>query len=168
MQRRVWTGVGALLLAALAGSAAAENDFVSIRILSADSANTAATAALHDCAGKGYQVAVAVTDRSGNLLALLRDPLAGHHTTEVATRKAYTAATFQTPTLELQSRDFAGLRHASNVLMVGGGVPIRVGGHFYGAIGVSGAPAKKLTGDIDDGCAHAGIEAVREALEFAQ
>jgi uncharacterized protein GlcG (DUF336 family) len=156
----------ALLTASLTSHA--EEAFVTTRSLSAASANQLAMASLQACAQQGYQVAAAVVDRHGNLLAFVRDPLSGHHTIDVATRKAYTAASFQTATLELQGRNFDGLRHAERVLLIGGGVPIRVGGHVYGAVGVSGAPAKKLTGDIDDACARQGLEAIREALEFAE
>ena len=35
-----------------------------------------------------------MVDRGGNLLAFLRDPLAGPHTAESSRRKAFTAATF--------------------------------------------------------------------------
>ena len=63
---------------------------------------------------------------------------------------------------------FEGLKHAPGVLLVGGGIPVRIGGHMYGAIGVSGAPAKKRTGDIDHACAQKGIDTIKEAIEFAQ
>jgi uncharacterized protein GlcG (DUF336 family) len=142
--------------------------YVSSRSLSAASANRAAMASLEACTKRGYQVTAAVVDRHGNLLALARDPLSGHHTIEVASRKAYTAASFQAATLDLQERDMEGLRFAGQVLLIGGGIPIRIGGHVYGAIGVSGAPAQKRTGDIDDNCARQGLEAIREALEFAE
>ena len=111
-------------------------------------------------------MAVSVVDRNGNILAMVRDPLAGTHTLEVSRQKAYTAATFQTATTEM--KNFDALRFAPEVLLVGGGVPIKVGGHFYGAVGVSGAPAKKITGDVDEECALAGIETISEALEFAE
>jgi uncharacterized protein GlcG (DUF336 family) len=35
-------------------------------------------------------------------------------------------------------------------------------------VGISGAPAKKISGDVDDECARAGIEAIREAIEFSE
>jgi len=37
-------------------------------------------------------------------------------------------------------RDFPG------ALLVGGGLPIEVGGHFYGGVGVSGAAEKETPG----------------------
>jgi uncharacterized protein GlcG (DUF336 family) len=39
---------------------------------------------------------------------------------------------------------------------------VEAGGSLLGAIGVSGAPG----GDADEACARAGIEAVRDKLEF--
>ncbi len=39
---------------------------------------------------------------------------------------------------------------------------VEAGGSLVGGIGVSGAPG----GDADDACARAGIEAVRDKLEF--
>lgn len=145
----------------------AENKlFVTTRTLAFETANQLAIEAAQACRKQGYQVAVSVVDRNGNILAMLRDPLAGAHTLEVSRQKAYTAATFQTATTEM--RDFDALRFAPEVLLVGGGVPIKIGGHFYGAVGVSGAPAKKITGDVDEECALAGIAVISEALEFAQ
>ena len=149
--------------------AIAEEDaaFINTRVLGFATANQLAVAAAEHCRKKGYQVSVAVTDRSGQLLAFARDPLSGTHTIEVAIRKAATAATFQTATIDMMS-GFEELRFAEGVLLIGGGVPVRLGGHMYGAVGVSGAPRMKITGDVDDECGRAGIDAIREQLEFAQ
>ena len=43
-----------------------------------------------------------------------------------------------------------------------GGIPINVGGSILGGIGVSGAPS----GETDEKCASAGLEAVRADLEM--
>lgn len=149
-------------------SLADEAAFISTRTLSLDTANQLALATVASCRKMGYQIAVAVTDRSGTPLVFMRDPLAGHHTIEVARRKAYSAASFQAPTIELQGGTMGALQHTENALLIGGGVPIRVGGHVYGAVGVSGAPAQKVMGDIDDQCARDGIAAIMEVLEFAE
>lgn len=158
-----------IALMTVSGAAMAEAPYVQYRVLSLSAANSVAMEAAKHCAGLGYQVAAAVVDRNGQLLALSRDPLAGPHTVEVARRKAYSAATFQASTLELQERGSMGaLNHTADVLLIGGGLPVQVGGRFYGAVGVSGAPAKQKMGDMDEACARAGIDAVREALEFAE
>jgi uncharacterized protein GlcG (DUF336 family) len=151
----------------LSQPAFAEPAFITTRVLSFTTAHKLAISAADACRKQGYQVTASVVDRNGNLLALVRDPLAGTHTIEVSRLKAVTAASFQTPTIEMQ-KGFAGLRDAPNVLLIGGGVPVRIGGQFYGAVGISGAPAKKITGDVDDECARAGIAAIREDIEFAE
>jgi len=146
---------------------AASDAYVSTRIMSAAIANKIATTAEQTCKKKGYQVSVAVVDRYGNLISFSRDPLAGAHTIDVARDKAYTAATFQGDTLTLAKQlDF--LKGTPHLSLVGGGIAVKLGGYMYGAVGVSGAPRDKLPGDVDHACAMTGIEAVKEALEFAE
>ena len=142
-----------------------EKAYLTTRVLSAKLAQQAAASAYERCYSQGYQVAVAVVDRSGTLMAFIRDPLAGPHTVEVSQRKAYTSATYQTPTSAMMARDE--IKFSPGVLLLGGGLPIRVAGHFYGAIAVSGAPAKKISGDVDEACAQAGLDTIVEAMEFA-
>jgi uncharacterized protein GlcG (DUF336 family) len=62
-----------------------------VRQLTPETALRAVQAALAHCRGQGYQVAAVVVDRAGLPQALLRDRLAGAHTADVATRKAWTA-----------------------------------------------------------------------------
>jgi uncharacterized protein GlcG (DUF336 family) len=139
--------------------------FVTSRFLSPSITNQIASVAESTCKKKGYQVAVAVVDRFGNLQSFTRDPFAGAHTVTIAQHKAFTAATFQGATIDLTNRlDF--LKGTPKLSLVGGGVPIKIGGYMYGAVGVSGAPREKIPGDVDHMCASAGIEAVRVAIEF--
>jgi uncharacterized protein GlcG (DUF336 family) len=98
---------------------------------------------------------------------VLRDRFAGPHTVSTASGKAWTAATFRTNTSELNAVSQpgmmqAGIRYLPGVVVIGGGVTVEAGGSLLGAIGVSGAPG----GDADEACARAGIEAVRDKLEF--
>ena len=111
-------------------------------------------------------VAVAVVGRDGRLLALVPNPLSGPHTIKVSQGKAYTANTFRAPTSQLMGRDF--MRDIPGALIWGGGLPINVGGYFYGGVGVAGAPEKEVPGDVDDECAAAGIAAVTEEIEFGE
>ena len=136
---------------------------INLHSLSVETAGKIAQAALQHCQKGGYQVAVSVVDRYGNLLAFLRDPLAGHHTILVSQRKAYTAASTQAATIDL---DLEPARFAPAFQVIGGGVPVRIGGHMYGAVAVSGAPRRQKEGDVDEECAKAGIAAVQDALEF--
>jgi uncharacterized protein GlcG (DUF336 family) len=138
-----------------------------VKLLTPETALGAAQAALAHCRQAGHQVAVAVVDRTGVLQVLLRDRFAGAHTVEMATRKAWTAASFRIPTTQLAAetqagRPMSGIRAASQVMAIGGGLPIEAGGTTFGGIGVSGAPG----GDADDACAQAGLKAIAEAIEF--
>jgi uncharacterized protein GlcG (DUF336 family) len=138
-----------------------------VKVLTPETALKAAQAALAKCRAGGYQVTVAVVDRMGVLQVLLRDRFAGPHTPEMASAKAYTAASFRTNTSELAEatqpgRPQSGIRNRPGVAAVGGGVMIQGGGALLGAIGVSGAPG----GREDDACAEAGIAAIREDIEL--
>lgn len=157
----------ASMLLLLAGVAAAQEATFQTRSLAPETALVAARAALESCRKQGFQVGVAVVDRSGVTQVFLRDRFAGPHTVEVAADKAWTALSFRTPTLAIAAetqpgRPMSGIRGLSRMLAVGGGVPIEGGGSLYGAIAVSGAPS----GDFDDACARAGIKAIVEAIEF--
>ena len=128
---------------------------------------TALSAALEHCRKAGYQVAVAVVDRSGIPQVMLRDRFAGTHTVKIAIDKAWTAASFKIPTSALAKETQAGmpmsgLRSHPRVLAIAGAQPIEAGGSLLGAIGVSGAPG----GEADDACAAAGIKAIADAIEF--
>jgi uncharacterized protein GlcG (DUF336 family) len=145
---------------------AAEATFA-VRVLTPETALKAAQAALGRCRASGYQVAVAVADRMGVVQVLLRDRFAGPHTLDMASAKAYTAASFRTGTGELAEatqagRPQSGIRHRPGVAAVGGGLTIEGGGSLLGAIGVSGAPG----GREDEACAAAGIAAIRDELEL--
>jgi uncharacterized protein GlcG (DUF336 family) len=131
------------------------------------SALKAAQAALKSCQDAGFNVAVAVADRSGVTQVMIRDRFAGAHTPQTAMGKAWTAASFRSNTTDLLAITQAGnpsygIRHLPGVVILGGGMPIESHGSLVGAIGISGAP----TGADDDRCAKAGINAIRESLEF--
>lgn len=157
----------ALVLALASGTAAAQEATYNIRTLTPESALKAAQAALKSCRDSGYQVAVAVVDRSGLAQVMLRDRYAGAHTPKTAIGKAWTAVSFRTSTTAMAAETQAGkpasgIRNLPHVVMVGGGLLIEGGGSIIGGIGVSGAPG----GDLDDKCAKAGIAAIKDALEF--
>lgn len=127
--RSVYRSFCAGAFALIAVSASAESTF-SLTSLTPDVALKLATTARESCNEQGYQVAVAVVDRSGLLQAFVRDRFATPHTVEVAERKAWTALSFRIPTSEMekatnQETTMMGIRHASNALMVGGGLPLK-------------------------------------------
>jgi uncharacterized protein GlcG (DUF336 family) len=145
----------------------AQDATYTVKMLAPETAMKAAEAALKKCRTDGYQVAVAVVDRSGIVQALLRDRFAGPHTPDMAISKAWTAVSFRTNTATLAAetqagKPMSGIRHRPGIAAVGGGRLIEGGGSLLGGIGVSGAPG----GERDDACADAGIAAIREAIEF--
>ena len=167
MTTSISAAVAAALGAALATAAGAEKMLTTYPTITAFAALEAAQAALARCRKDGFTVAVAVVDRNGQPLAVLRDDLAGSHTSQTAIGKAYTAVTFRTDTTELAATTQAGkaqsgIRALPNVVAIGGGLPMRAKGSLVGGIGVSGAPG----GDADEACAKAGIAAVSDALEL--
>ncbi|MCF8173630.1 MAG: heme-binding protein [Burkholderiaceae bacterium] len=164
----MYTSVLAFLgVVALSGAALAQEAVFQTKSLAPETALQAARAALDSCRKQGYQVAVAVVDRSGLTQVLLRDRYAGAHTPEVATNKAWTAASFRTSTLALAhetqaGKAMSGIRNVPRFIAAGGGMLIEGGGTLLGAIGVSGAPG----GEADESCAKAGIKAIADAIEF--
>jgi uncharacterized protein GlcG (DUF336 family) len=161
------TAILAAALVSASVSAGAQDATYVVKFMTPETALAAAQAALKHCRGLGYQVAVAVVDRSGVAQVLLRDRFAGVHTVRTATGKAWTAASFRTNTADMVGVTQAGkpengVRHLPGVVMIAGGLPIESGGTLVGAIGVSGAPG----GAEDERCAKAGVEAIHEALEF--
>jgi uncharacterized protein GlcG (DUF336 family) len=110
---------------------------------------------------------VSVVDRSGVVQVTLRDRFAGPHTPPTASGKAWTAVTFRTNTTDLHAISQpgmmqAGIRNLPSVVVIGGGIIVQSSGALVGAVGVSGAPG----GDADDLCAKAGIDAIRDKLDF--
>lgn len=162
-----------MLLAALLACAslvpaahAAEGTFTQA-MLTPEVALKAAQAALDACRKNGWQAAVSVVDRGGNVQALIRDRYAGPHTVPVATGKAWTAVSFRTNTTDLVAMTGpgmpqSGLRDVPGATILGGGLKIESAGSIVAGIGVSGAPG----GDADDVCAKAGIKAIEDALTF--
>jgi uncharacterized protein GlcG (DUF336 family) len=79
-------------------------------------------------------------------------------------RKAYTARMFRTTTLEFQKRttdpELLPQRDVSEILALGGGVPILVGNEVIGGVGSSGSSQTQ-----DDACAKAGIAKVADQLK---
>ncbi|HMM53724.1 MAG TPA: heme-binding protein [Candidatus Desulfobacillus sp.] len=166
MKRKTMLG-SALALALASGAACAQEATYSVRALAPETALKAAQAALKSCRDSGYQVAVAVVDRSGLAQVMLRDRYAGAHTPKTAYGKAWTAVSFRASTTSLldttqPGKPASGIRNLPGVVMLGGGLLIEGGGSIYGGIGVSGAPS----GDADDKCAKAGIDAIGDALEL--
>lgn len=164
MDRRFLAGI---CLSATAASVGAQETVFQVKSLTPETAYMAAKAALDDCRKKGFQTTVVVVDRSGLTQVLLRDRFAGPHTIDVATNKAWTAASMRMSTTAFGAetqpgKPMSGLRSHPRVLAAGGGLVIEGAGSMMGGIGVSGAPG----GDADEGCAQAGLDAIADKIEF--
>lgn len=140
---------------------------VNIKRISLDMALTAAKATIDACRKEGVQVTVTILDRGGHPQAVLRDVLAMDVTIPISRDKAYTAMSFNTPTGGLpellKDEDPNGVPKVPGFLLAYGGLPISAGGNILGGIGVSGAPS----GEIDEKCAQAGLDAIVDDLEMA-
>ncbi len=121
-------------------------------------ANQLLNATLAACHAKGLTAVAAVVDRGGNLVALQRDDNVGPHNTAAAQRKAFTALSTKTATGTLAERarsnpDAANLTTVNELLLLGGGLPLRADGQVIGAIGVAGAGGSSN----DESCAQQAI-----------
>jgi uncharacterized protein GlcG (DUF336 family) len=160
--------LAAIVLALGVSPAVAGDDAIVVyKSLSPETALEAAQAALKQCRDNGFQVAVAVVDRFGQPQVMLRDRFAGPPAADTATNKAYTALSFRLSTSDLaksirSGQMDAGLARLPHVAMLAGGLPIETGGTLLGGIGVSGAPG----GDKDEACAKAGLDAIRDRIDF--
>ena len=134
--------------------------------MSLELANQIAAATVAACAANNYNVTAAVVDRAGNLRALQRADNAGPHTIGAAQAKAYTSASARNNTgamLEAVQKNpgAATLVDIPGFLVLGGGVPVRVGNEVIGAVGVGGAPG----GHLDEQCALAALDKVKGLLQ---
>ncbi|AOE42121.1 GlcG/HbpS family heme-binding protein [Pantoea agglomerans] len=124
--------------------------------------NQLATEALSACHNMNRQGVVAVVDRGGNLVTLMRDDNVGPHNTQAAWRKAFTALSTKTPTRQLtikaqSSPESVNLNTVNELLLLGGGVPVQYRGQLIGAIGMAGTGGAAS----DDQC---GTEAINKVL----
>ncbi len=134
--------------------------------MSLDLANQIAGATVAACTASGYAVTATVVDRAGTVRAVQRADNAGPHTVGAAQEKAFTSASAKNTTLAMmegaqKNPAAANLVYIPGFLLVGGGVPIKVGNEVIGAVGVGGAPG----GHLDEQCAMAGIDKVKELLK---
>ncbi len=157
--------LGVILSLGIARAGAAAQELPREATLPLALASKAAAAAQDKCKQDGYRVSVAVVDRAGILKALVRGDGAGPHTTDSSFKKAYTAASLRRPTSEFaemvaKTPAVQGLRDMNDkILILGGGLPIEIGGEVVGGIGVGGAPG----GHLDDACAQAGLDSIGAA-----
>jgi uncharacterized protein GlcG (DUF336 family) len=120
----------------------------------------AVTAAVADCAQRGFGVTPTVVDAAAQRIAMLGGDTAGVHTFEASWSKAYTAVAYA-PMLKLDSGGAVAARLAQysaqqppgtlpfqppeHMIIRAGGLTIKLSEEVIGAIGVGGAPTPKRT-----------------------
>lgn len=109
----------------------------------------------------GVPMAIAVVDADGNLKAFGRMDGAALLAVRIAQQKAWTAVSFNIPThawYDFIKNDpplLAGIPHQDDVIVFGGGYPIKVGDQIIGGIGVSGGHYSQ-----DQQCAEAALASI--------
>src|ERR1700689_1928563 len=158
---RIWA---ALASVAMNGSIAVAQTLPTHRIPAALAAE-AASETVSVCSKQGYRETAQVVDADGAIIATLRGDGAGIHSLDSALDKAYTAVSFKSDTLALGERAkedaLVSLAKLPHVMFLGGGVVIKLGDEIIGAIGAAGAPGAKL----DDACARAGLDKIKDRLQ---
>ncbi len=156
----------ALAAAALVAASASQADTIPTHRIPAALALEAAGETVAACARQGYRETAVVLDADGAVIAELRGDGAGIHSLDSAYDKAYTAVSFKNDTIALAERakgenSIAPLAKLPHVMFFGGGIVIKLGDEVIGSIGAAGAPGAKL----DDACAHAGLDKIRDRLK---
>ncbi|SFF27223.1 heme-binding protein [Nitrosomonas sp. Nm166] len=143
-------------------------DLLTQKILPLELSTHAAMAAIKKCHDDGFKVSVAIVDQSGLLKVQLKADGAGPHTLDSSRRKAYTANSLRDSTnkyamLVTQKPELHGLTQLNeNILLLGGGFPIKIGGEVVGGIGVGGAPGAQF----DEICASAALKVLKADNTF--
>jgi uncharacterized protein GlcG (DUF336 family) len=157
-----------LILTALVGLSAGAQVLMQPN-LSATQAQRIVATILAECSLPGdlVTVSVAVVDRAGQPIMQIRADTASPHNYELAFRKAYTARTFRRTSMTFRDQTAGGAenegqRSLSNIVALGGGVPVMLGEVPIGGVGVSGAVGGQAA---DTACAEAGIAAIADELE---
>ena len=155
-----------LVLASLLAASVQAQAVRTEKNMSLDLANQIAAATVASCTAGGYAVTATVVDRAGGVRAVQRADNAGTHTLAASMQKAFTSASARINTLAMmegaqKNPAAANLTNIPGFLLLGGGVPVRVGNEVIGAVGVGGAPS----GHLDEQCALAALDKVKDLLK---
>jgi uncharacterized protein GlcG (DUF336 family) len=155
----------ALLLSLATMGASAQ----SVRVeknMSLELATQIAAATVAACSADKFNVTATVVDRAGSVRAVYRADNTGPQTLAASQAKAFTSASVKNTTTAMwegvqENPAAAHLASIPGYLLLGGGVPVKVGDEVIGAVGVGDAPG----GHLDEKCAMAGIASVRDMLK---
>ena len=164
--QKIISALALSLIAATAATAAQAQAVRTEKNMSLELANQIAGATVAACTAGGYAVTATVVDRAGSIRAVQRADNAGPHTLAASLQKAFTSASAKNSTLAMmegaqKNPAAANLVHIPGFLLLGGGVPVKVGNEVIGAVGVGGAPG----GHLDEQCAVAALDKVRDQLK---
>lgn len=168
MQKTI--GFVAFTFAALAAQAASALDRKPVLNLKAAQVMAEACMA-HQVATKYKPIQVVIVDDGGHVIHLSRQDGACKACEQIATDKARTAAMFNNSTRGFETLSYGpkkdgvgaelpGIALMPRMIAFPGGLPIVINGVPVGGIGVSGA-----SGDEDEQCAQAGIDAAKNLLK---
>ncbi len=160
-----------ILTCALCAASASQAELVSSNDLPMALAMEAAAESVAACEKNNYRVTVTVLDRAGQTRVILKGDKATPHTLDSSRGKAYTVVTLG-PIFKMDtSGDIAarvrenpaaaGLSAIPGLVFLTGGVAVKLGDEIVAAIGVGGAPG----GNLDEVCAKAGIEKIKDRLK---
>jgi uncharacterized protein GlcG (DUF336 family) len=151
-------GLGAVALAAVAASAAAQQRPDYGPPVTLEQAKKIAAGAAAECRNNRWNVAVAIVDTHGNLVYFERMDNTQTASPDIAIQKARTAAMYRRTTrafAEAIAKTGPAVMTLPGIVASPGGMPIFVEGKVIGGVGVSG-----VTGDQDEQCAKAGLAAM--------
>ncbi|MFV5502327.1 GlcG/HbpS family heme-binding protein [Acinetobacter sp. 226] len=154
-----------LLSSVLLLSSVAHAEFKTAPVMSLEVAKLMASNVMLACQQQAKPAAVVILDQGGNLLASQRHESVGIHNLIAAERKAFTAYSTKTSTLDFmrnaqKNPDAQNLNSLPELLLLGGGVPVIYQNQIVGAVGVAGAG-----GSVQDHqCANSGIQTTLKQL----
>ncbi len=137
--------------------------------LSLSMAKVVAEAAMKKAEEDGVSLSVTVVDESGRMLLCHRGDGTAFYSTDTSFAKAVAAAAFRAPTSAMSNLHDGNMAFWGNVGNAGttpflpsiGALPMFAEGQCIGAIGCGGAKS----GEQDEICAQAGLDAFARALE---
>lgn len=161
MSRMIFAAGAAMLFAA---APAADAQMMRQGNVTAAQALTIVHRAIDAC--RDASISITVLDRDGNVRLQVRGNGANPHNLELSRRKAFTARTFRMTSADWAKRtapgeDLNGQRTLSDVIPLGGGVPIIVNNEVIGAVGISGANGGMPR---EEACSKVGIAAIMGQL----
>jgi len=113
----------------------------------------------------GVPMYISIVDASANLVSINRMENAILVSEEISINKAYTAAAIKLPTdvvatVAQPGTSLYGIQNSSDIVIFGGGFPLKLNGEVIGGIGVSGGSVEE-----DMAVAEAGLQKFKEIAE---